>query len=78
MKRKRINMDGSLHGPEDLPYHEDVCCEIDEPIKSTSKTQMYCGAPCKCGGIIHWQPIYGGYYFQCDGCETSGISHEDL
>ena len=22
----------------------------------------------KCSGIMHYQPVYGGYYYKCDKC----------
>jgi len=26
------------------------------------------GKRCKCGGWMHYQPIYGGYYYKCEEC----------
>ena len=23
---------------------------------------------CKCGGSLHYQPVYGSYYYKCDKC----------
>lgn len=23
---------------------------------------------CKCGGIMHFQPVYGGIFYRCDRC----------
>lgn len=23
---------------------------------------------CDCGGIVHYQPVWGGYYYECDLC----------
>lgn len=26
------------------------------------------GKTCECGGYMHYQPIYGAYYYQCEEC----------
>lgn len=26
------------------------------------------GKTCKCDGYMHYQPVYGGYYYQCEKC----------
>jgi predicted nucleic acid-binding Zn ribbon protein len=26
------------------------------------------GKKCKCGGFMHYQPVYGGYYYKCEVC----------
>lgn len=26
------------------------------------------GKTCECGGFMHYQPIYGGYYYKCEKC----------
>ncbi len=23
---------------------------------------------CICGGVCHYQPVYGGYYYKCESC----------
>lgn len=28
------------------------------------------GLRCRCGGVIHYQPVYGGYEMECDCCHT--------
>lgn len=42
-----------------MPHYrggEDCCCYTD-------------GKVCKCGGYMHYQPVYGGYYYKCDECK---------
>lgn len=31
------------------------------------------GQLCSCGGQQHYQPVYGGYYYQCEECGTIAI-----
>lgn len=31
------------------------------------------GGRCECGGWLHWQPVYGGYYYKCDKCKEEQI-----
>lgn len=26
------------------------------------------GKECSCGGNLHYQPVYGGFYYKCDKC----------
>lgn len=26
------------------------------------------GKTCSCGGFMHYQPVYGGYYYKCEKC----------
>ena len=26
------------------------------------------GKQCVCGGFMHYQPVYGGYYYECERC----------
>lgn len=26
------------------------------------------GKQCSCGGFMHYQPVYGGYYYKCEKC----------
>ena len=65
MERHVIDMDGITHGAEG----SGADCEHDGGLKP----HMGCGFNCgKCGiGVVHWQPIWGGYYYQCDCCDHS-------
>lgn len=27
----------------------------------------------KCGGFMHYQPVYGGYYYECEQCHETGL-----
>lgn len=27
------------------------------------------GKTCGCGGFMHYQPTYGGFYYQCEKCK---------
>jgi len=38
---------------------KDCWCDPDENRK------------CGCGGLRHYQAVYGGYYYQCDLCKTT-------
>jgi hypothetical protein len=29
------------------------------------------GQQCSCGGFMHYQPIYGGYFYQCELCRKT-------
>lgn len=29
------------------------------------------GKPCKCGGWMHYQPVYGGYFYECERCRDT-------
>lgn len=26
------------------------------------------GKKCECGGWMHYQPVYGGYFYKCEKC----------
>lgn len=26
------------------------------------------GKTCECGGYMHYQPVYGGFYYKCEKC----------
>lgn len=53
-----FEMDGSEHI---FPAEISGCC------------QTY-GKVCKeCGGWCHYQPVYGGYYFECEKCHNVSI-----
>jgi len=26
------------------------------------------GKTCDCGGYMHYQPVYGGFYYKCEKC----------
>ncbi len=57
----KMNMDGEWHdiGNKDCEY----CSDHEYPIE------------CKCGGLIHEQPIYNGFEHKCDQC---GYDYEEL
>jgi hypothetical protein len=43
----------------EAPNEKTGCCRIE--------------APCACGGALHYQPVYGGYYHQCERCGTTSL-----
>jgi len=50
-------MDGSDH----TDYETTGCC---------SQFGRRCNS---CGGWMHYQPIYGGYYYQCETCKKTDV-----
>jgi len=52
--------------------------EGKEPIFCMDCNEHYLEAPscccgsfgkkCKCGGFMHYQPVYGGEYYKCEEC----------
>lgn len=44
-----------MDGEEHTPHKETGCCSAF-------------GKPCECGGWYHYQPVYGGYYYECEKC----------
>lgn len=73
--RHVIDMDGTTHGPN---YSDAECC-MDHGDVSLDR-MMQCGHRCvSCrDGLVHWQPIHGGYYFRCDLCDRTGIDPANL
>jgi hypothetical protein len=65
-KRHVIDIDGMKHGP--VGSGADCTCEIDDSIQ---RGEMKCGRRCeRCTtGVVHWQPVYGGYVSRCDACD---------
>jgi hypothetical protein len=56
-----IEMDGMEH---DCPTHITGCCkQFGKPCCATEG----------CHGWMHYEPIYGGYYYQCEVCHTTSI-----
>ena len=31
------------------------------------------GRKCECGGFMHYQPVYDGYYYKCEECLEEDI-----
>ena len=50
----------TMDGTKHAKHEETGCCEGF-------------GKKCLCGGYMHYQPIYGGYYFKCELCLKEGI-----
>lgn len=49
---------------------------MDGSEHTTNKETGCCdgfGRECSCGGFMHYQPIYGGYYYKCEICLKEGI-----
>ena len=45
--------------------------KMDGMIHKTNSLTGCCdafGEKCKCGGFMHYQPIYGGCYYKCEDC----------
>lgn len=53
-----FEMDGSTH---EAPTRNTGCCDS-------------VGKQCtKCGSWMHYQPVYGGYFYQCEKCDNHGL-----
>ena len=49
---------------------------MDETEHTDYKTTGCCkqfGKKCVCGGWMHYQPIYGGYFYECEVCNKNNI-----
>ena len=58
-KEKRIlMMDGSEHTVPGRRTRDDEGCDCAVHGKNCPK----------CGGFMHFQPIYGGQYWECEDC----------
>ena len=60
---KTLMMDGCEHrvgDPNCCGSHGEICTEAALAFQSNLATE--------CGGILHYQPVYGGYYYECDRC----------
>lgn len=56
-----FEMDGSEH---EAPERLTGCCG-------------HFGKECsKCGGFMHYQPTYGGYFYRCEDCEHWDSIHK--
>ena len=65
-----IMMDGTEHSGDE--------CQQDRPTHgpgSASAGTLSCRSRvcADCKVILHWQPVYGGYYFACPGCGATSI-----
>lgn len=49
-----------MDGSPHYKIKDNGCCKIT-------------GKACKCGGWMHYQPIYGGYYYKCEDCLKEDI-----
>lgn len=60
MQEQEENTLFTMDGTEHLRESETGCCGSF-------------GKKCECGGFMHYQPVYGGYYYKCEAClkETS-------
>jgi len=46
---------------------------MDEMKYTTNRPTGCCdafGKQCECGGFMHYQSRYGGYYYECENCHT--------
>lgn len=51
---------------------DDVVLVMDEMEHTKEETTRCCGSfgkICKCGGFMHYQPLYDGYFYQCEKCK---------
>ena len=48
----------NMDGMEHTPMDETGCCQ---PFAKR----------CSCGGWMHYQPVYGGYYYECEVCHKT-------
>ena len=57
-------------GDEDIPV-----LVMDGTEHTRAKTTGCClltGKQCpSCGGWMHYQPVYGGYFYQCETCQDT-------
>ena len=64
-----FDMDGSEHSigdPDCCGSFGEVCLAHVNEVSFSPGKQM--GAYDTCGGILHYQVVYGGFYHQCDLC----------
>ena len=57
---KTFDMDGCEHRRSD----PDCCGSFGEICLWSDDISP----PTECGGIMHYQAVYGGYYYECDKC----------
>ncbi len=62
MEKEKQNPDFVFHldGSAHYKYKETGCCSPH-------------GKTCTCGGYMHYQPVYGGYFYQCETCNKQDI-----
>jgi hypothetical protein len=67
--RKRLGVESTekstiksftMDGSEHESYEETGCCSGF-------------GKRCTCGGWMHYQPVYGGYYYECEVCHENDV-----
>ena len=54
------------------PENNDVVFLMDGMEHTVNNETGCCdqfGKICQCGGFMHYQPIYGGYYYKCEKCK---------
>ena len=64
---KTFDMDGCEHTVGD----PDCCGSFGEICVAAVNQVTWgkgVGAFDRCEGILHYQPVYGGYYYKCDKC----------
>jgi len=60
MKKEDIIEIFTMDGSEHTANDTTGCCDLF-------------GRKCKCGGFMHHQPVYGGYYYECEKCHIQEI-----
>lgn len=55
-EHRTLNMDGTLH---EVP---------GAPVRCCAQFAKQCS---ECGGYAHYQPVYGGHYYECEDCGHS-------
>lgn len=55
-----FDMDGMEHVRGDL-----ACCSVDIEGGDSRRCS-------ECGGRMHWQSCYGGYFHKCEDCGDTG------
>ena len=66
---KTFMMDSCEHKVGD----PDCCSLFGKPCNIITNVAVFgglgtVGAYDRCDGILHYQPVYGGYYYECDKC----------
>lgn len=45
--------------------------ELDGAWHEVGDEDCCVGDTCRCGGVVHYQPTYGGYFEGCDRCDPT-------
>lgn len=53
---------------QELKAKEIFLMDGSEHTKGDRDCCGHFGKECKCGGILHYQPVYGGFFYKCDNC----------